>query len=199
MKGHEYRSFWKFLAEEGKKGIFDHLEYHRLISYYVHLFGRKQVLVLPVEYLLISRNEFLHTLTDFMEVPIEIIPKHQSENVSTKLCVVLSIWRPINYVFHHFILAMLFLYGKDRSQFEPEVCKGYYPFIRLRYAYYAFKRRSTMILNKILPETKLINIKNYPGYRRLVDRFANSNARLEEIIEFDLTEMNYPVKHSKSV
>ena len=197
IKGQECRSFKQFLSEEERMGLFDHLEYHRLIKYYIELFGRERVLVLPMEYLKMSPDEFLRELTDFMEVPIELVSKHRPRNVSTKLIYVLSIWRPINYIFYHLLLVMLFLSGKDKSQFEPDVYKGYYPFIRLRYAYYAFKGRTTKFLNKIFSGTRPINIESYSNYHQLVDRFGKSNDHLEEMIGFDLTEFKYPVRNTK--
>jgi hypothetical protein len=194
VKGEEYRSFTQFLSEEEKKGIIDHLEYHKLINYYIDLFGRTRVLVLPMEYLIASRDTFFHKLTDFIDVPYVISSEYQPENVSTKLLFALSLWRPVNYVFHLLLSAMLSLSGKDSLAYEPEVYKGYYPFIKLRYAYYAFKRRSTKLLNRLFSRSKRINIQTYPEYCRLVDRFEKSNACLEEITELDLKSLNYPVR-----
>ena len=51
IKGVEYRSFDRFLDEDGARGLFEHLEYHKLVSRYMELFGRDRVLVVPMEYL----------------------------------------------------------------------------------------------------------------------------------------------------
>ena len=191
IKGYEYRSFKRFLSEEGEKGILDHLEYDRLIEYYIELFGRERVLVLPMEHLRTSPDKFLAELAGFMEVTVESVSKLRPRNVSTRLLFVLSIWRPINYIFHHLLFAMLYFSGKDK--FEPEIYKGYHPFIKLRYTYYAFKRRSTRFLNRVFSGTRSISITSYSNYPQLVDRFGKSNARLQRIVGFDLTELNYPV------
>jgi sulfotransferase family protein len=73
IKGAEYRSFDRFLTEEGKKGLFAHLEYHQLVKHHIELFGREQVLVLPMEYLRARPEEFFHDLTGFIGVPNESV------------------------------------------------------------------------------------------------------------------------------
>lgn len=59
IKGHEYRSFEKFMEEEGEKGLYKHLEYHALVENYQRLFGVENVLVLPVELLSRAPDQFI--------------------------------------------------------------------------------------------------------------------------------------------
>ena len=178
LKGQESRSFKRFLLEEEKKGIVDHLEYHRLIEDYIKLFGKERVLILPMEYLKISPNVFSDLLSSFVGVPVKLSMKNRPKNVSTKLLYVLSIWRLINYIFNSLLIAILYLTGEDYSKFEPTINKEYYNFIKLRYAYYAFKRKSTKLLNKVFYGTRKVNIESYSNYHILVERFGELNARL---------------------
>ena len=190
IKGAEYRTFKRYIAEEGKVGLFKHIEYHQLIEYYVKLFGIKQILVLPLEYLKADPNSFLNQITEFINLPEKInFSKVPKRNVSTKLVYILAIWRPINFVFHHSLLAIRFLFAENHIDIDEFM--SHKPVKRVRFAYYNVKRFSTRIMNKLLKGTKRIYAKENPEYHQLKKRFEKSNDHLNEIVEIDLKKYNY--------
>ena len=73
---------------------FDFLEYHRLIGYYLGLFGARKVLVLPYELLQTQPRTFLERIGDFVGVPAtksEFRRVHVSQSALT-----LSLKRRVN-------------------------------------------------------------------------------------------------------
>lgn len=183
IKGYEYRSFSQFVEEEGKKGLFDYLEYHHLIAYYQRLFGSKNVLVLPMEMLGCSSKEMLEDITSFIQVPYSDIEMGTALNVSTKSSMILSFWRPLNYMYIsliHFASAIL---HRNKSSFLKWTAR-----------FYRFKEKTTRILMKFFKNSKKIDIRNDPKYAELVERFGVSNAHLQKITGRDFSVYGYPVK-----
>ena len=182
IKGEEYRSFYGFLDSEGRKGLFEKLEYDRLISHYMSLFGKERVLVLPMELLAESQVEFNKRVTDFIGVPPVVIGNNKKSNESTNLYYVVQFWRPFNY------LASVLLRGLKRI--KPETNEEY-PYMRIRYLYYGLKRKASGILRYLLKSTRTLDIEAYSGYQDLVRRYSRSNRRLQELTGLKLSGYGY--------
>jgi hypothetical protein len=183
IKGQEYRRFERFLNEEGQLGLFDKLEYHQLAGYYVSLYGQENVLILPMELLGDSAVPFNQVITDFLDVPPIPTLGDKIVNPSTNLASVVHFWRPLNYLFAAFI-ALLGSLG-----IEPEEA---YPYERLRYAYYALKRRGTRLLATLLRFTPEVDPSSYSGYPDLQKRYIESNRQLQQYVPVDLFAYGYP-------
>jgi hypothetical protein len=187
IKGYETRSFAQYVSQEGAKGLFAHLEYHRLAEHYQNLFGAAQVLILPMELLKQSPDELLDRMLAFMQLPRQNINRAEPVNVSTKSVFVLSFWRAVNYLFRALINTLIFF---NRAGGKKNT------FWRLRRSFYDLKGRMTMTLNNMPLAGKTLDIKAYPRYEELLERFRTSNARLEKLAGCDLSVFGYPVKQS---
>jgi len=185
VKGHETRGFARFLREEGEKGLFDHLEYHRLVELYHQLFGRENVTVIPMEVLLRSSEDFYHRLFEFLQIPTQKIQNTQPSNVSTKILAILGFWQPINYLFGQILSLLRLIFGERPGNFP-----------RFRSSYYELKRKVTRILNRVLSKGRQLEIDSLPGSVDFVERFSESNSRLNKLLDMDLSQFGYPVKNS---
>lgn len=185
IKGYETRSFARFLTEEGGKGLFDHLEYHKLIEFYHELFGPEQVIVLPVELLSSSPADFYGRLLRFMELPARTIHSARPINVSTKSLVLLTFWRSFNYLFGQFLFVLRFLFGQRPGNFPG-----------IRSTYYNLKRGLTGKFNKFLSKGKQLDITKMPNYLDFINRFRESNRHLNTLVDIDLSSLGYPVETS---
>jgi hypothetical protein len=184
IKGQEPRCYEKFLAEEGRLGLFEKLDYHKLVEPYISLFGQDKVLVLPVELLKEDFERFNRTITDFLGVPPVLLEQAAVVNPSTKSSLIIQFWRPFNFLFAA-LLALL-----ERLQIET---KGEYPFEKLRYTYYEFKQKVTGVLNSLLKSTKQVGAEKHIGYDDLVQRYAASNTQLQAYVGVDLAAYGYPI------
>lgn len=183
IKGYETRDFSSFLREEGEKGLIAHLEYHHLIEYYRDLFGKEKVTVLPMELLSTSAEEFYNKVFLFMNLPNQAIPNVLPVNVSTKSRTILDFWRPLNYLFGLLLALLKFLLGSNPGNFP-----------RVRGSYYDLKRSVTGALNRWLPGSQELNIKEVKEYPRFIRRFEESNRRLQSSLDTDLAKLGYPVR-----
>lgn len=196
IKGQEHRCFDQFLKEECKKGILDHLIYYRLILNYMRLFGRDNILVMPMEYLKLCQEGFIKKISDFIKVECNSTLRFRPVNVSTTYLGVISFWRPINHAFQNLLILFLMASGKDSGDFKPEVFKGYYPFSRFRYAFYGFKMRMTGLLNSLCIGTERLKIKDKLIEKQLKRNLENSNLILQNLLDMDLKKLGYPSKYS---
>ena len=181
--GHESRSFDQFITEEGAKGLFNHLEYHRLVDYYHRLFGAEHVLVLPMELLSSSPRDFCGQICSFMQLPDEEINHQQRVNVTTKSKFILACWRPINFLFGLMLDTLVFVMRKREER---------YPFRRFRFYFYNARSRVTELVDNKLFASRKICVDEYSGYSKLMSRFGESNKQLEELLHTNLSSMGYP-------
>jgi hypothetical protein len=179
IKGRETRSFTQFLSEEKGKGLYDHLDYPVLIHHYQQLFGNENVAVIPMELLLTSPNDFYARLFSFLGIPVQPIEKARPSNVSTKSEFLLRLWRLVNAQFNVFLDLRTRVFGPSPDNFQ-----------RTRSTYYNVKRAVTGSLNPLLGKSRAISI---PISADDKQRFAESNRRLQALIEIDLSRLGYPV------
>jgi len=185
IKGKESRSMGKFLNEEGDSGLLDKLEYDEIIKHYISLFGKQNVLVLPVELLTQSSEAFVKKIIEFLGVPSIAVNDIRPINESTKLSVVIRFWRPINFLFASFLDLLQLL----RIEFEEE-----YPYKWVRYKFYSFKQKVTRLFNGLFRSFRKISIEDYSKYDELLARYSASNLRLQGFLDFSLGEYGYPIK-----
>ena len=182
VKGYEYRGFNRFLMEEGLQGLFDHLEYHRLMTYYMDLFGKERVLAMPMEWLVSSSKDLFHEMLGFMELPLKTFDTDQRVNRSSDIYLTLLVWRIVNSLFAVLLRGLRFLSRNENKSF-----------FRTRYSFYDMKRRLSTMIDTAFSGTERIKIRTYPEYADLQDRFARSNALLEKTLAIDLRRFGYPV------
>jgi hypothetical protein len=181
IKGRETRSFSQFLEEEGNKGLFEHLEYDRLIEHHQELFGKENVAILPVELLKSNHDEFFANLFSFLGIPAQQITNVEPSNVSTRSVILIDFWRLNNGVFNWVLGLSEVLFGK-----RPDNYQG------LRSTYYNVKRNMTSRLNKWVANSQQLGINKLPFFNDLIRRFADSNTHLQGMVGFDLSEYKYP-------
>jgi hypothetical protein len=184
IKGEEARGLIKFLREEGDTGLFEKLEYDRLVEYYMSLFGADNVLVLPLELLKTDPAGFHEKIAELL--PVDQIPFKRKKvvNESTKLSIVIHFWRPINFLFNGLLKFLQAFHIETQEE---------YPYQRLRYAFYRFKQRVTRQLNRGFRTSGRLCIPPDIEEAVLLTRYQESNGRLEKLTNLDLRSLGYPV------
>lgn len=187
VRGHEYRSLSRFLEEDGAAGLLRHLQYDRLIQEYVRLFGAANVLVLPLDMLRSDPGTFFVKLSDFMGVPNASAPDSRPANTGTRQAMLLVLLRPLNWLFSQWLALLLLATGRWPPAYAASKRK-IFPFLSLRYRYYAFKRRLTALVNERFPNARRIGMQDVPGREELGEMFSAANARLQElgVIDWDM-------------
>ena len=185
-KGMESRSLTRFLDEEGKAGLFDKLEYDRLIAVYDRIFGPDRVTVLPMELLTDHAEVFLDRVFRSAGVPSVDVAPGARVNKSSSHARVIAWWRLNN--------AMLRPVPRTLAKLPAPLNA---PDMRLRYAYYAMQRQINPWLERRFGGPK-VRIDTYAPYAELRERFARSNARTQRRLAKDglpasLAELGYPV------
>jgi len=181
VKGYEIRSLNQFLKEEGKQGLFKKLEYDRLVKEYLTLFTKKNVLLLPMEMLKNSPQQFQQKITDFIDLPFFPL-KTKIVNPSTNLKQVINFWRPINRSFKRFLSLLRKLKIKTNNNYQA-----------LRFAFYWLKQKTTPFLNLIFSFSNKLCLTTYPQYQKMKKRFKTSNQKLEKLTNLDLKKYSYPL------
>jgi hypothetical protein len=183
IKGMEYRELAKFLREEGRLGLFEKLEYDRLIAYYISLFGKDNVLVLPVELLKADPDRFFEKLAGLLQVTQIPFKRNKKVNPSTRVAWVIQLWRPINFLFACLIKSLQLLHIETHDYYA-----------NLRLPFYRFREKITQRLNSRFKHSQKLAIP--PDFARgeLLARYAESNLRLEQLTNLDLKGLGYPYK-----
>jgi len=181
-KGQEYRSLRKFLYELGKEGLFEKMNYYNLIKDYVDNFGKENVLVIPLEILRNSPEQFIRKLCSFMRIEYSdsYVCKNKI-NESSKCIYVINFWRLINYFFSVFLNCLEEL-GID---FNEE-----YKYLKIRYGYYYLKRKLIPLQNKIFRNSKKINVSKFLT-KKQIKKVKESNNKLIYLCNLDLANFNY--------
>lgn len=103
--------------------------------------------------------------------------------MSTKLSIVLFIWRPINFVYVNTLRFSELVFGKKRK------------FLRkISYRFYKLKLSTTAVLNRIFKNWPKISIKKSAEILVLEKMFGVSNFKLTKNIDCDLSEFEYPIE-----
>ena len=181
VKGEDWRSYSRFVREEGEAGLYEKLEYDGLVSYYHELFGPDNVTVLPMEFLKTDSGKFFDRVAALLNLSTEQLQLPQERvNRSFYDPRLLALWRTSNYLFYAFrkALVRMGLLGKREKV--------------VRYKYYHTKRA----ISAYLMSEESVGCRICLGevlQNELRPRFARSNTRLGELIGEDLGELGYPV------
>jgi hypothetical protein len=183
IKGMESRSISQFLEKERDSGLFEKLEYDRLIEYYMSLFGKEHVRVIPLELLKTNSGSFHEQLAAFFNLSYTIPEPVKILNESTKLARVIQFWRPINLVFFWFVKFLAFV------KIDTEVR----PYYVVRELFYSFKQRVTGMLNPLFKSSEKISIPSDYFNDVFLKRYADSNLRLYKLTGLNVAEFGYPM------
>lgn len=201
VRGHESRSLARFVSEELEAGLLNHLQYDRLIREYIRLFGLDNLLVLPMEMLRTNPQRFFDSLSAFIDCTPRASPASRAANESTRQASTLALWRAANFIFSAALKLLLLLQGQNPADHAPDKRK-IYPFLRLRYRYYSFKRHWTGRVNRYFANARRIGPEDIPEKDRLEAIFAASNARLLDlgVLKWSLSEHGYaePMRPTES-
>jgi hypothetical protein len=151
----------------------DNFEYNLLISKYIDLFGKSNVIVMPLEILRTNKDCYMRMLLDFTGAEGPVQADHPPRNVG-RGAFVMEIERRINHVLKF-----------DNAQFSDY--KDYPLSIRL-------KNRSLRIAQKYLP--KNLNANREKRYKALISQFVGpyfqgSNTQTARITGLDLEALGY--------
>lgn len=184
VKGAETKNFNQFIQRMGKSGLFEYLQYHRLIQKYQDLFGASQVLVFPMEMLKKDPDTMLKEMFAFMGVSPQPISPSSSVNVSAKNLAVLFIFRCINWAFNLFHSLVMF--------FTPRKLKVKVSFT-LRYYFNRFKRSSAPILSRFFYFAPSLDSKNLTLEEKTLALIKESNMWIQKNLQINLSALNYPM------
>ena len=72
VKRYEIRPYEKVLASEDTEDIFDCLLYDKLVKFYVDIFGRSNVHIIPFELLRKNSDDFFHALSKVIDLNVQV-------------------------------------------------------------------------------------------------------------------------------
>ena len=179
VKGEEIRSFKKFCKDEGSRGLFDKLYYSHLVRLYFKLFGKDNVLVLPMEMLSIESEKFTRIIADFTceNNNFELSqPKGVKVNSSFDSLLVINVSRLLNCIFLVFYNCFKLVNRSVRYD------------MRVRYYFYKKKRAfSCKLANFRVWQTPIgIFLK-----QEIEEKYKGHNSRLEKLIGIDIKKYGY--------
>jgi hypothetical protein len=184
LKGLETRSFEKFLAQEGERGVFDRLEYHNLIGYYINLFGSNNILVLPLELLSQDSHRFIEELGEFAGLDINpkeilnIARSRPTSNSSIKNQNIINFMRIINRAFG-------FIISKQK-----------YMGVNIGDKYYKTKEKIVPLIDSFWSDNKQDIRIPQEIEKQLIEKYKISNLHLQSMIDVDLNTYGYPIANS---
>jgi len=165
-------TFKEFYEEEGCGSDFfylGNLEYSNLVSYYIKLLGRKNVLVIPYEKLVINKKKFLEQIMDFIDSKDTDIYSYIEQKKDNK---------SIGY-YETNVLRILNTFMKTG--------------IRPRPGYMFNSRYVKWLLKKISISSKKKFVRHYQS--DLEQRYSADNLKLDKLLpELNLNDYGY-VKH----
>jgi hypothetical protein len=150
-------------------GDFRYFEYHRLVDWYVRQVGPSRVLVLPLELLPRSPNDFHWRVRNFSGAHSASLPNRLPSNEA---------WAPMSYTIKRWLN-----YVGDRSHYPKE-----------RRSRYQFVMSATHKFDTLLPSSarKLGATSMRSSVETMAGRhFVESNRRLGEMVPWDPEEFGY--------
>lgn len=180
-RGLERRSLDVYLRETFESSLRRKLDYHRLLSRYIELFGRDRVLVLVYEELRDDYEKFMRRLCGFMEAEIPLLDRNVV-NAGCRNQSIVHIHRRLNSP-----LSMMLNHLRRKGRISKET------YVRTAVAWYTFKRRCVRpVLSNLCRNAGQIEFpKDWELYMDSV--FRQSNRRFQEIIQQDLGALGWPV------
>jgi len=172
--GFETSTFEEWLTRKIKQGIIEKLKYDILAKHYIDLFGKENVLILPMEMIYMDSNRFYKMLLSFAKVASFEIPRKSQVNPSPKGDKILSLHRSANKMLAPLsTMAMKFGTEKVRNglyRFKSSVIN---PFLLRCYS----NESSLSVPEEII--------------EKYADDFRESNQFISMVSKVDLTEFGY--------
>lgn len=173
--------FVDFLNLDGKWNHYlrgynlDYLKYDRLVSLYYDVFGKENVLVLPQELLRENQDTFVQLISDFMKVDIPKLKPSKSSNESLS-----NLSTALMRVINHFTFNSQRPNHLISNWISTKPIKKVFQVILDPYLFSLFSRKRSYLKEH--------------QKERLSDYFAESNFELNNLIDFNLKELGYPIK-----
>jgi hypothetical protein len=156
---------------------FEHLQYHHLVKYYIELFGKENVLVLPYEILKQDPKLYLQTVFNFIDEPKLIndikFDIKKKVNSSLKPCVL-----NIKKYFNPFIMKN---FPEIGNTYQSSLVSGLFSLIKkilMKIPTSSWDKKITQNISKVISETSK-------------GRFEDSNRALNDLVDFDLQKLGY--------
>jgi hypothetical protein len=179
VRGMETRSYAEFLSEEGRRGLFEKLEYDRLVTHYRTVFSPQRVLVLPMEMLAADPTAMLRRIAAHAGTSAPTLRRPRPVNVSPRLRAAVSVHRRLNG-------PATAIHGMLRSFGVRRLANSF------AYRYGLLQERAiTPILERLLGDGARIEMPRTLS-DALRSRYAASNGVLRSLVDFDPSEYGYP-------
>lgn len=178
---HESRNFIEYIEYLDGIGYFKMLEYDRLISYYMDLFGKNNVQILPLEMLYKDPFSFYHKIMKYIsidkKIPLDL--NKALVNQSFKNQKVIAKMIKLNKLF-----------AKFYDQFKA-INPSIYWDNKVRFCYYHLKTPLVSIIAYLYhKDDKSVEISDF-WKNKLKIQFGQSNERLNKLIDIDLIDYDY--------
>ena len=175
FKGSETRSFQEFILQEGEQGLFKKLAYHHLVEHYINLFGKKNVLVLPIELLAKDNKNFINKIADFLSLNIDSQSiSNNPVNPSTKNKHTINFVRKMNTLF-----KTIFIFRNKQNINNTN--------------YNAFKRKIVPLIDLFFKKNKQYFHIPQKIEQQLTKKYHISNLHLQSLIDVDLSKYGYAI------
>ncbi len=184
VKGFEHRGLKSFVQDEGKRGLYQHLNYKKFLDLYRKEFGAEALTVIPMEWLKSDPDAFRKRLGGFLDGQLAKGGKELDGgiNVSTKSPWILGFWRPLNLIFGWLIWVLIRVTNRRDED---------YPFEGLRFFYYRVKTQVTRGMNRILGRGRAIRA-DREVFGEVIREWAMMVEAVEESESLNLRELGYP-------
>lgn len=180
-RGMEHRSLTGYLEDKFDKSLNRKMDYHRLLSRYIELFGRDNVLVLAYEQLQFDYPGFLSSFCNFMGAPVPDVPPDKV-NPGYRNVHVVAINRRLNTPVS---LTLDWLMQKSLISRER--------YVSLATTWYGLKRRALLpVLTSMFSEKCDLSIPD-EWETRMRRTFKTKSRKLQQLINQDLGVLGWPV------
>ena len=158
----------------------EHFEYHHLVSHYIELFGRENVLCIPFEVLVTKSNLFVNTILDFVKLST-LNRKNVLENID---------YKPINESLNHKQIILKRYFNPFINHHQKDIA-GTYNFGVAKFLYSVLNR----LLQNVVTQQQSKKFKKRQEtliLKRLGKGYFNeSNKKLQEFLSFDLQGLGW--------
>ena len=179
IKGSEFRSFRRFIKEEVDRGLLEHLQYSKLVERYQQLFGKDNVVVLPMEWLRSAPDDFFRPIYKLLELEEAPQVSRETVNESIRSRTLLTLLRSFNWVFCFFLKMLRKIFKNSRI---PD---------KFRFSYYSIRSQVARWLNRKFASAAKLDWPTLDEFESFKEVWAASNALLEQQTQLDLGHLKY--------
>ncbi len=181
-KGLEIGKLTEYLEKKFESGLYEKLQYDKLIECYLNLFPKKNLLVIPYEQLVENEREFVNKIIRFMGMTSEIRYVSEKENVGTLNSEIILLSRLINFPF-----SVFFGYLSRKQVISKE---GYYNIFK-NYRQVKKSFINPALFKMLGRSSKKIDF-DEKWKRNIIAAFRESNHKLKKLTDLDLEKYGYP-------